>query len=515
MFLIPEMARRPIRACWRWRWVMLRTAWVVAVCGWMGVATLPDQYQAATRIYVETENLLVPLLRNIAIQADVQSHVEVMQRTLLNRNNVIHVLQEVGLSASGATEIQREEAYLALQRSVTVTAEGRNLFSVSYRNRSPETARKVVESLLAIFVDSTLGRNRSKMEGARAFIETQIAEYETQLKQAELRLADYKGKHAEVLTAIGTNFAARMEAAREEESAARIKVQEITATRDQLHQSLGQVPEYVSTESSPQVMVGNSGSPQARIIQMEAELAALRARYTDAHPDVVAASRALALARADLGGQASRPVASRIQTPNVVHQQLKLRLVQAESELATARSRHQVATETLKRLAGMGEVAPRIEAELADLNREYGVLKGKYEDLLNRRESARISEAAESSGDKVQFRVIEEPHVLARPAAPNRLLLNSGVLAVALLAAAGMGFLMHRIDDSVHSRETLSEEFGVRVLGALPVIEGYRRAKRQHWRGFAAASAGLFAVYLAMVAISQTGWLARALKGIF
>ena len=55
-----------LRAAWSRRWQGLIVVWVVCVGGWLGVAQIPDWYTASTRIYIDTQSLLQPLLKNIA-----------------------------------------------------------------------------------------------------------------------------------------------------------------------------------------------------------------------------------------------------------------------------------------------------------------------------------------------------------------------------------------------------------------------------------------------------------------
>jgi polysaccharide chain length determinant protein (PEP-CTERM system associated) len=192
---IPARVRNEIRPYWRRRWVILIIAWGLSLIGWFGVLSLPDRFEAMTRIYVETDNLLTPLLRNITVQADVTKQIEVLQRTLLNRNNMSVVARAADLDLDLHTEQDKEQLYTRLSKQVMVKAEGNNLFSVTYANSNPQLAKRVVESLLNIFVETNLGQNRSSMESARSFIEAEIAEYERKLKEADERLADYKTHH--------------------------------------------------------------------------------------------------------------------------------------------------------------------------------------------------------------------------------------------------------------------------------------------------------------------------------
>jgi polysaccharide chain length determinant protein (PEP-CTERM system associated) len=478
---MPPAAQRHLSGMWRRQRLILATAWAVAAIGWTVVALVPDQYQATTRIYVDTDNLLTPLLRNITVETDLQHRLEVMQRTLLSRTNLAEVVRVADMPLPADGELGLDRLYRTLQERIQVKAEGRNLFSVVYRNRDPALARRVVSSLLDIFVATNIGHNRANMEDARNFIDRQIAEYEDKLKEAERRLADYKARHVDILAATGSSFSVRLEALREEVNAARIKSREAEVTRDQLRAGLADVPQFIEVDSPWSVPAQGqqaAASPQLRIQQLEQQLAQLRAQYTDQYPEVVATRRALETARAQIGvAPIAGPAPGRARAANVVYDQLKLKLVQAEADVATAHSRLQIGEQAVARLATMAQEAPGVEAELADLNREYGVLKTKYEDLLGRRESARISAAAENSGDKVQFKVIEPPYAPLAPVSPIRPLWFTAVLIAALGAAGALAYVLELVDDTVGPSEGLSRDLGIPVLGCVPLLQGTKMAE--------------------------------------
>jgi polysaccharide chain length determinant protein (PEP-CTERM system associated) len=519
---IPAKVRGELRRYWRRRWLILAISWGLSAIGWFAVMVLPDRYEAMTRIYVETDNLLTPLLRNITVQADVNKQLEVLQRTLLNRNNMSVVAHAADLDLDLQSEQDKENLYRSLAKQITVRAEGSNLFLVTYSSANPKLAKKIVESLLNIFVETNLGQNRTNMESARDFIETQIAEYERKLKDADERLADYQAHHIDVLAGAGnTSFSVRLDGARQELNAMKARIDDLMALRQQLAANLASIPQYIEVDTPGQVVITGNGasnspptSPRARVSQLEAQLAQLQANDTDQHPDVIATKRALDAAREDLAKQAKDggsggPGPGRGRVSNPVYEQIKLRLVQAEGELAQAISHSKLVAAEAQRLQGLAETAPKVEAELADLNREYGVIKGKYEELLSRRESARISEAAENKGDKVQFRIIEPPQVPSQPSFPNRPLMVSAILILSLGAGVAAVFLLQKIDDTVGSPETLSEEFNVRVLGAVPQVENLtgRRRRRIEQRNLGLASGslvGAYAIVLCMAVFYQS-----------
>src|SRR6266851_1086055 len=94
---IRELIMAKAAAMWRRRWHGALVAWLVCLAGWTVVMNLPNTYQTSSRIYVDSETLLRPLLRGLAVQTDLASQVEYMQRTLLSRPNLDNVIRMTDL----------------------------------------------------------------------------------------------------------------------------------------------------------------------------------------------------------------------------------------------------------------------------------------------------------------------------------------------------------------------------------------------------------------------------------
>ncbi|MBF0391639.1 MAG: hypothetical protein HQL38_03055 [Alphaproteobacteria bacterium] len=478
-----------VEAVWRRRWTVVAVTWAAALTGWLGVALLPDQFTSQARIYVETESLLGPLLKNIAIESDLQREVAVMQRTLLSRPNLDQVARTTDLDVNARTPAEMDALYEWLAAHTKILADGPRLFTVSFTDADPVLARDVVQSLLTIFVEGNVGQNRANMENARAFIEGQIADYERKLKAADQRLADFKSRHFDILTgSAGGGFSARLEQARRNVAEARISLQEAISRRDQLAKQLQATPQYLDVDAAPQVVTGQQSPLLARIDELQRGLDAMLLRYTDQHPDVVATRQALQqLERQarDLGLSTSggaRFAQSRARIPNTVYDQIRLRQVEAESDVAMLTKRVSQSEEEQKRLEGLAASAPGIEAQLSNLDRDYGVLKSNFEALLARRESARISQAVDTTTDAIQFRIVEPANVPAIATGPNRPLMLSMVLLFALGAGVGAAILLARTDDTIGAPESL-ESFGLPVHGGVSLIadvglHGQRVAER-------------------------------------
>jgi polysaccharide chain length determinant protein (PEP-CTERM system associated) len=500
---------------WRWRWPALALSWAICLGGWIAVALMPNSFQSSARIFVDTDTLLGPLMRGIAVDIDIGRQVDVMQRTLLSRPNLESVLRMADLDITAATAEDRERLLKGLEKNVQIRAQGRNLFQVSYQHQDAELAKRVVQSLLTIFVESNLGNNRKDMEQARRFIESQILQYERQLKASEERLAQFKQQNAVYLSGGGTggSYVNMLDGARQKLVELKRELDDATVRRAALAKSLAETPQFLEVQSAPQVVIEGAGrGPSAlamRITDMEKSLDGLLLRYTPQHPDVVAAKKMLEqlrgqLAQEEAAAEKAPPKKAAgggrggtQQVPNSVYEQTRLKLVDIESTVQSLDRRYNDQKTSLARLEERAKLAPEVEAQFVALDRDYKVIKKNHDDLLARRESARLSQEMDTKADKVQFRIIDPPIAPSTPSSPNRPLLVSAVLAAGIGAAGGLAFLLMQLSDSFIAPRQLKEAFNLPILGSVSVVSnsGARRRQLVHGLAFASVLVALVAGY--------------------
>ena len=155
--------------------------------------------------------------------------------------------------------------------------------------------------------------------------------------------------------------------------------------------------------------------------------------------------------------------------PNPVYDQLKVKLIEADTQVSSLTRQRDEGNRTQERLEKISKEQPGLFAEYQNMDRDYNVLRKNYEDLLGRLQSANIAQAADTQADKVKLQVIDPPEVPRLPAAPNRLLLVTGVLLGGLAIGLGMTILFGQLDRSFSSVEEL-RSLGLPVLGGISVL---------------------------------------------
>lgn len=498
--IIQEILRYA-KSMWRYRWLSLIIAWAISVVGWSIVVTLPDQYESQARIYVDTGSLLAPLLRGIAVESNLDQEVTIMERTLLSRPNMEQVMRMNDLDLTTTSPVEVEALIEKLANKITIKAQTKNLFNIAYSNPDPRQAQAIVQSILTIFVENNLGKSRTDMESARGFIEKQIAEYERQLQDAEQRRAAFMAKNGQFLS--GGSFIAKLERGTADLRESRMLLQDAEIRRDELRRQLATIPERIQSTDAISVLANQQGGNtiDSRIAAVEQNLDNLKLQFTDKHPDVLAAQRLLDALKTQKANQP--PDAASSGASNPLFENVKIMLVETETNVASMQRRVAEAERSIEENRQLTQTAPGIEAELSDLDRDYSVLKGNYEALLARRESARISQAQEASSSAVQYRVIDPPQLPVKATSPNRPLLYIICLVLGLGAGGGVAFVLSTLNDSFVTSVQLTRALSLPVLGRVSLIRNATeelRIRRDYWK-FGLATGGLMASLAFMVLI--------------
>jgi uncharacterized protein involved in exopolysaccharide biosynthesis len=162
--------------------------------------------------------------------------------------------------------------------------------------------------------------------------------------------------------------------------------------------------------------------------------------FTEEHPDVVRIKERLEILRNEANERlpnTSGPGVDSVDM-NPVYQELKIQSNQAELELSQLNSQYSNQKRIVDDLQQKIDTIPMIEAELARLNRAYDENKSLHRVLLERLQTARLSEDAEMSNTGMQFRLIEPPTLATAPIGPDRELFMTLGLIVALVVGIGV-----------------------------------------------------------------------------
>jgi polysaccharide chain length determinant protein (PEP-CTERM system associated) len=490
-----------LKAIGKYRWHAVVITWVVALIGWVVVLRLPNQYEASARVYVDTQSILKPLLSSMTTVPNLEQQVMFMRRTLISRPNVERLMRMVDLDVKAKDTKEHDKIVDELMSQIKVTGTERDdIYTLTYVSDNPKLGKDVVSSLLTIFVEGSFSGKKQDSEKAVQFIDDQIKTYEEKLAAAENSLKEFKLKNLGMLPGGGSgtgDFGGQLQTATDQLSQAKLELAEAEQARNAIRRQIDGEPVKPGTVTVDPALV--DPELEARIAQAQKNLDNLRLQYTEQHPDVIANRRLLdqlLAQKADLAKNKKRSLDPGASYSPML-QQLNVSLSQAEARVASMRARVAEYENRVARLRNQSTTAPEIEAQFAQLNRDYNVNRENYQKLVERRESARLSGDLSSATDMLQFRVIDPPTVPNHPTGPNRLRLFSLVFVGALVAGLAVAFLMSQLRPTFLTQSTLREVTGLPVLGSIGMNWTPEQTVKRRRRliAFAGSVALLFSVY--------------------
>jgi polysaccharide chain length determinant protein (PEP-CTERM system associated) len=512
-----------VRGAWRFRWVALAAAWAFCLVGWGYVFSLPDTYEASARVYVDSQTALGPLLRNLALDPNVESELSIVQKALLSRPQLETVARKTDLDLRAKTPEQMDTLLRSLQSRITVINDMRGgrassdgLYRITFQDHSRQKTLEVVETLLNTFVEQTLGTKRSGQESAQRFLDDEIAKLELRLTESESRLAEFKKKNVGSMPGEGGDYFARLQAEMGGESQLRQQLGLAETRRAELQRQLtGEDPFLFNFDNAPGT--GNSettGDIPARIAELEKRLQEMLLRYTEKHPEVIAVRDTITelkrrqqeeLDRLKAGGRPTGVLSQSLKS-NPVYQAIQAELNKTDVAVAEMRQDLAQRSQRVAQLKKMVDTVPEVEAELARLNRDYEITRTRYRELVERRETAQLSEAAERQGS-VKFQIIDPPTVGFRPVAPQRMLLLMGVLIAALGGGLTLAYGLNQVRPVYQNARALALKTGLPVLGAVSRTwaESQRALARKATMAFSVGVSALAVVCAVVVIWSDVG----------
>jgi polysaccharide chain length determinant protein (PEP-CTERM system associated) len=516
-----------IRGASRFRWAGLSLAFVIAFAGWAVVFALPDRYAADARVFVDTRTALKPALQGLTTDQNVDAQINFVRQSLLEGPELETIAKETGVLTPSMTDERARVMTLGnFSNRVALTVENAGtqgderstagtIYEFHYEDVSRDRALKVVDTLLNTFVEQTLGGKREGSENAQKFLQSQIKDYEQRLSAAEEKLATFKKQNLGLMPSDQGGYFAQLQKETDDAKKAETDLSIAVSRREELTKQLhsDQAVSAAGASGSPNSGSNSGGDTLSRIQQAQAKLDELLLKFTDQHPDVIAARatleelkerRAAELESLRHGDAAA--VATSGAGNNPVYQSMQLELNKVDVEIAALRQELAQHQSTVADLRARLNSAPQVEAEFQQLNRDYDVNKAQYTALLESYQKARLGERADNAGS-VRFEVVLPPTAPVMPVWPSRTRLLAEIWLAALAAGAGLAYGLHMLKPIVSSVRVANETTGFPVLGVVSQAFPTRDRARtiQHVLRFGAATAALLIAFGVVVVLNLSG----------
>ncbi len=466
-----RQARRKIH------WLLVSCAIISFAAMAIGINYKP-KYETSITIYADNQNVIKPLLEGQAtVTMPKTERIRIVQETMFSPR----LLEQVVKASFGDTTLlsgtdEMEEAMIGLRKNIALSAPANNYIKISYSHENAEISYRVVNKLTNLFIEESAQNKRAESKSAYTFIDEQVKSYKQQLVDAENKLKSFEAANIDGVESQVNTSIARLQATIDEIS---IDVEAEEVRIAALEVQLANEDRFASSNYNARVY-------RDRLAQLESQLDTLKLNYRDGHPDVVDMKLQIQdmkrtivdVENASQNADASGDDLTGERGMNPIYEELSSSLSSARVNLQTMRHR---LTANKNRLQAQYQRRVRVAANTADLSeltRDYSVTKGIYEDLLERKERARISMTLDLAGQGVTYKVLE-PAVF--PVLPTGLRFLHFVIAGPILGAIipfGILAVLTLIDSKIKFADQLNEAFPGIVLAVLPAEE----TRYRNWR---------------------------------
>jgi succinoglycan biosynthesis transport protein ExoP len=518
----------------------------------------PGTYNSMGTILIEQQELPADLVQpTITSYAD--ERIQVISQRVMTTDNLLRIVERYSLYP-WLRKYEPREVLLERMRSdinlrmisadVIDPRQGRptqaNIaFAVSYNSHSPETAARVANELVSLYLDENARSRRQKTTDAENFLDGEAGKVQKNIAQFESALAAFKDKHINTLpdqTQLNHETLIRtQDELRDIDTQLRSLNQQTTyldaqlaqvAPNSQVYTATGErvlSPEdrlkYLRTEyarasaiyvpNHPDVLrlkheieglerqvgpVDASGDLQRQLQDATTQLAEVQKRYAPDHPDVVRLQKQVTALQALIAAPRPSQPASREHPDNPAYIEVKAQRDAADAQIEALQTKRTEVQRQVEDLQGRLAVAPAVQRDFNALARELDNEQLRYRELRQKQMEAKLSDNLESEQKGERFTLIDPPRVPEQSATPNRTLLVCMGIVLALAAGIGMVALLESRDGSVRGRRELELMLGVPPLAILPLIRTHADISRQRWvRGSALAGAvAVFALALVL-----------------
>lgn len=421
----------------------------------------PNTYATSALLYADETNIIEPLLKGRASVTSVD-HAKQAQEVLYSRRVMEDAARAAGLVGENSGADQMARAVRHLRSGIRVDTQGSNQFRVSYSASSPDKAFTVLNSVINVFIKDTARRKREESLSAFNFIDNQADSYRHQLEEAELKLKEFRAQNTD-----GTEdqVTSRINQLRNDIESLKLELQDSESRLTSIKQQLNEESQYQQAKGQIDLL-------RDRRRELSRQLDQLRLSYQDSYPDVVSVRQQIQdldeeIAQLEFAGDSF----SRGETvENPLYEELRKQQSVVEVDLSAQKRRMESLEGMLQRELERAERVAANQAELSELTRDLDVLRDIYNEMLQRKESARLSMTLDIEGQGVSYR-IQDPATF--PLDPSGLrYVHFAIVGpfLGFLAPLGLLFVYVFLDPHIRSARSLQQQLpqGIEVIGVIP-----------------------------------------------
>jgi len=437
-------------------------------------ALWPKNYTAKTTIIVDEKSIIDPLLAGRAVATDVTAYKKLASQILFSRRSMLKILKTGGWLKNNPTDLDIEKMSEKVMKRTKIIGAGRNLVRIEYTDSDPKRAYIVTKKYGNLFINDSVISKEEESRSAFEFIDKQVAEYHKKLTDVETQIKVYRSENPDARPGDEAQVGTRINTLREAIEKTNLDYQEALIRLTSLEKQL-------SGEADITMSLSREGQIRSRLAEMNNKLDALRLNYHETYPDIVHLKEQIALLRNTMKSEKGRRLKAKADakaggeayvdegvSSSPLYEKLRAGISETKTEVDTLKTRLE---EKKARLAHELDRSKRIhggEATMAELTRDYQVNRDIYQDLLRRRENARVSMNLNKDRQETVIKTHEPATLPLRPNGLRFIHFMIGGLILGLAIPIGVLYGFQQIDPRIRFGNLITEKYNVPVIARIP-----------------------------------------------
>ena len=514
---------------------MALAAIAVSIAGILVAFLWPPTYRSTGTILIEQQEIPTDFVRS-AVTSFADQRVQVISQRVMTSANLLAVIEKFNLFAGERDQTTREALVDAMRHDINLEMisadvvdprQGRATkatiaFSVSYDHRNPQTAARVANELVSLYLSENIETRKQLAADTAGFLQGESERIGKRVSELEQQIAVFKEKNSAKLPELAQVNMQMLDRGEQElrdidtrtrsldqqllfldaqlaqmnptgavytetgervlSSADRLKVlrsQYASAAAEYKpdHPDVVRLKRAVESLEAQGVAGGTSGTEgdlARRLTDARGELDVARKRYSPEHPDVNRLEREVATLEDNLRSNSNARVLAPglpVIADNPVYIQLRTQREAARNERRSLLTQSAAVRMRISELERRQAQAPTVERDYNFMLRDLQGEQAKYNELRQKGMEAQLVENLETERKGERFTLIEPPVQAQEPIRPNRkaILLLGFLLAVA--TALGLMLLLEANDTHVRDRAHLVQLLGVAPLAVIPFMD--------------------------------------------
>lgn len=411
-----------------------------------------------------------------------------LREALLSRANLEPIITELHLYPALVERRGLIDAVEEMRTHVTFRAREGDTYEISFEGGTPDEVQEVTRRLGESIVKEAASRRAEQAKVLKEFVDAESERNKVELKQKEAALASFLALHPEFKRIIpGTDQIAPgaptttpgTPATPLSPDEAALAALELRASRiDAQLRNAGRAPAPGTTAPRPAPTVADS----PEVIAARRDLADKLARFTDKHPDVLAARARLRAAEAAQAAApppaptpGHEPAPAPTETKPLTEDEketLRQQLATLNAQIASRRAALRTGAPAGAGAAGPPDAATpaavALEVEFRRLTREVGEARERQHQLEDKSFKASISASSAMNDRNIQVSILDPAYRPTHAISKPRSTLLGAALAICFALALMTMIISARLDDRIRERADLEHLDILPVLGVIP-----------------------------------------------